>query len=166
MKLVKLNATFFAQVDDEDFEFILAQGRWYLDNRGKRKYASLHKDGKKIYMHRLIMKAASGLDVDHLDGDGLNNQKTNLRIATRSQNNFNNHNVRSDNNSGVHGVYHCSYYFKWKAEIKLNGKKYTLGSFDSKQDAISARRLAEERIAQGLPPKIWTRKKSITGEND
>ena len=158
MKLIKLNATFSALVDDADFEYISAQGRWYLDNRGKRKYASSHKNGKKIYMHRLIMRAESGFDVDHLDGDGLNNQRANLKIATRSQNNFNNHNIRSDNNSGVHGVYYCNYYFKWKAEIKLNGRKYTLGSFNSKQEAISARKLAEERIAKGLPPKIWVRK--------
>src|SRR5687768_3578544 len=85
----KIYGTKLIKVDDEDFEQ-LNQYRWYVYPRDNTFYARrvVHSGGKKSWfkMHRDIMKLAPEVSVDHRDGDGLNNQKANLRAATHAQN--------------------------------------------------------------------------------
>lgn len=153
MRVVLLTNEFSAQVDDEDYERVVRAGNWYADRyHGDRMYATRKVYGSTVYMHNFIL-GKSVLDTDHIDGDGLNNQRINLRRVTRSDNNLNNHNIRSDNNSGCRGVYYDMHHRCWKAEMKVQGKKYHLGSFLSQQAACLARRVAETRYKQGLPPK-------------
>jgi len=96
MKEIKLSQNgknkgrFVALVDDEDFEY-LNQFRWSVRKSGSTYYAitTLDKVLNKyriMIMHRKIMHAALGMQTDHIDHDGLNNQKSNLRICTKSQN--------------------------------------------------------------------------------
>lgn len=99
---------------------------------------------KFVYLHRLIVSCPDDMVVDHINGDVLDNRKSNLRIATRQQNNMNRR-VSSNNTSGVTGVSFCRSYNKWQSTISVNGKMIHLGLFSNIEDAVAARRAAEER---------------------
>lgn len=100
---------------------------------------------RTIRMHRVLMGEIHGLEVDHRDGDGLNNRRKNLRVATRTQN-IRNQRLRSDNTSGIKGVHWFKASRKWRACICLNGKNRHLGSFDSREEAHDAYRTASKEM--------------------
>lgn len=100
--------------------------RSYVNENGKKKY---------IYMHNLIMKTPKGMDTDHINRNGLDNRKENLRIATRSENNRN-ASLRKDNTSGIKGVSFNRNTKKWEVQKKINGRNYHFGSFSEKEIAI------------------------------
>ena len=80
------------------------------------------------------------LDIDHIDGDKLNNNPSNLRLATRQQNGWNRSN-KSNNKSGYSGVFFWRN--KWCARIVINKKQHYLGFFEDINDAIKARQEGE-----------------------
>jgi hypothetical protein len=84
------------------------------------------------------------LTIDHIDGNPLNNKISNLRLATRGQNSFNKK-LQINNKSGVSGVYFRNDVNKWTAVIQVRGKKTTLGCYQTKKEAIQARREAEPK---------------------
>jgi len=88
-------------------------------------------------MHRLIMKNPDNLDVDHIDGDRLDNQKSNLRKATQSQNSMNQKN-QSGRSSNFKGVCWHTRDHKHQAYIKINQKRKHIGYFDSEIEAAKA----------------------------
>lgn len=90
-----------------------------------------------IYMHRLLIDAPKGMEVDHIDGDGLNNTRENLRLATRQQN-LANTRISRTNKSGYKGVSWDSVRNKWTAHIEINGRSINLGRFSEIQDAVAA----------------------------
>jgi len=134
MKKIKLTRGCFALVDDDDYEFI-NQFKWHVTTvKGGLKYAE-RSVGKDKKMHRVIMPTPDGVYIDHIDGNGLNNQKHNLRRATSSQNGMNR--VVSKNNiSGYKGV--CPSRKKWMAKICVNGKVVFLGTFNTPIEAAKA----------------------------
>lgn len=99
----------------------------------------LIKNGKQttLRMHRLLINASEGMEVDHKDGNGLNNQKSNIRLATRSQNRMNRP-KQSRNTSGFKGVSWDKTHKIWMAYITLNNVQKNLGYFKSKEDAYKA----------------------------
>ena len=84
------------------------------------------------------------IDIDHEDGNGLNNKINNLRLATRSENGRN-RGLNKNNTSGVTGVYWNKARNKWMALIKVNGEQKYLGLYINKEDAIQARKEAEKK---------------------
>lgn len=90
--------------------------------------ACRHEKPTGVYLHRAIMGKPSHLDVDHIDCNGLNNRRSNLRLATVAQNQ---HNSRRavDNTSGFKGVYWSAAKRKWRARISDNGQRLHLGHF-------------------------------------
>jgi hypothetical protein len=80
------------------------------------------------------MKPPDGVEIDHKDGDRLNNQKSNLRFATSSQNKVN-RGARKDNRSGFKGVAWHKQNKNWTARLMIDGKYQHLGSFSNKIDA-------------------------------
>lgn len=74
----------YALIDDEDADKV-SGFRWYLLRTHRSLYASAKRNGRTIYMHRLILDAPAGSQVDHKDGHGLNNQRHNLRLASGQQ---------------------------------------------------------------------------------
>ncbi len=98
------------------------------------------RDGKQItyLMHRFIMDCPPGMLTDHEDGDGMNNDCSNLRNCTRSQNNSNQHRAKKGSISGHKGIYWHKGAKKWCAEVNVNKKKYYLGLFKNKLDAVEA----------------------------
>lgn len=79
-----------------------------------------------IMMHRVIMNPHDDLQIDHRDGNGLNNRRTNMRVSTNSQNQHNQR-TRDDNTSGFKCVNWHKHTGKWQARIMLNGKRHHLG---------------------------------------
>src|SRR6266498_2819191 len=126
MKLIPMsNDGTFVMVDDEDFEYLVGFGNWYTNNAG---YAQKTIDHKTVFMHHLILKVTPGREVDHIDGNPRNNQRSNLREATRQQNALN-QKRRSSNTSGYIGVYWASHANKWAANVRINGKTRFLGYY-------------------------------------
>lgn len=115
---------------------------WYALNLGKKFYATrIEKGNKRIYLHRLVMERKLGRallrseDIDHIDGDGLNNLYSNLRIASRSQNKSN-VGLCVRNKSGYKGV--CAYRGRWRASITVNGRTIFLGDHETPELAHRA----------------------------
>jgi hypothetical protein len=92
---------------------------------------------RKVYLHRVIMGEPDGLKIDHIDSDGLNNRRANLREATTSQNNHNQR-IRGDNTSGFKGVSWDKRCGKWRADIRLDGKNRFLGYHATLEAAAEA----------------------------
>jgi hypothetical protein len=82
-----------------------------------------------------LLSAPPGVDVDHINRNGLDNRKTNLRLCEGWQNALNK-SVRRDNRSGYKGV--SRYYCKWKATVAVSGKHFYLGLFDTPKEAADA----------------------------
>ena len=95
--------------------------------------------GKKrmVMMHRIIAGTPNGFDTDHRDGDGRNNRRSNLRTATKAQNQHNAR-TRADNTSGARGVSWNKGATKWEARIMLGGIRHSLGLFKTVEAAASA----------------------------
>ncbi|MFX4084528.1 HNH endonuclease signature motif containing protein [Sphingobium yanoikuyae] len=87
MKQIPLKGGLFALVDDEDYEKVAAY-KWTAlrAKRSRTVYARTTVSGKTAYMHRIITGAPDGMTVDHVDGDGLNNRRSNLAICTQKEN--------------------------------------------------------------------------------
>jgi hypothetical protein len=92
---------------------------------------------RSVYVHRTILGEPECLDVDHKDGDGLNNRRDNLRPATKSQN-MRNRRMGCNNTSGFKGVYLHKESGKWVAQIKSGSKPKYLGIFTSPEEAHAA----------------------------
>jgi hypothetical protein len=129
----------FAILDDADFSLI-AQFKWYAQRHRHTFYAisSVRIAGKKttIKMHRVLLGAMPGQEVDHDDGDGLNNRRHNIKIATRAANQQNQHAIRSV--TGAMGVYPTRS-GKFQAQLKRNGRSIGLGTFASIAGASAVR---------------------------
>lgn len=140
-KEIQLTQGKVAIVDDDMYEY-LNQWKWHVNKQGNTYYVIRNKCTllkKRVYesMHRLIMKPDKGFVIDHLDGNGLNNQRNNLRICTVSQNSMN-RNKTVKNKSGFKGVIWWERNSTWKAEIRHNKKKIYLGYYKNIIDAARA----------------------------
>lgn len=147
MKEIKLTQDRVVSVDDKDFDR-LNQFRWCAHCDEQKWYAVrtvwINGKSKTIHMHREIADAPDDIQVDHKNGDGLDNQKQNLRLATNQQNKFN-RNVQKNNKLGIKGVRWHKRGKKFCAQIGIGGKSLHLGSFSVLGDADSAYRIAEEK---------------------
>ena len=131
--------------DKEDYE-IIKNYCWRLRKDGYLDAKSLDKTNKRILMHNLIMKSKY---VDHVNGKGNDNRKSNLRKAAELYH-FNTYNqmnkkIQSNNTSGHTGVVFAKDKSKWVAQIGVGCKRIYLGAFDYIDDAIKARKAAEEK---------------------
>ena len=153
MKKIKLTKGKYALVDKEDFDQ-LNKWKWTAAFNGctKSYYAhrtivvrprshSLGRANTTIIMSRQIMNYPKNMDVDHINHNTLDNRRTNLRMATRSQNKQNER-LRKDNRLGIKGV--CSRGNKYIAQIQFNKKKIYLGLYENREQAKKAYRKASE----------------------
>lgn len=149
MKEIPITKGKVAIVDDEDFEK-LNQSKWFAHYNGQNWYAkrsgwSNTKTKYSVYMHREIMNAPSDMQVDHKNGDPLDNRKENLRLCTSYQNQHNRIKAKKNNKFGIKGVYWNKKGKKFHAQIRVNNKRIHLGFFNVLGDADSAYRKAEEK---------------------
>lgn len=150
MKTIDLGGQ-VALVDDPD-SALFGAAKWRLAKRksGLRYAARMvwDKDLKKVrcrLLHREIMGATSGQLVDHRDGDGLNNQRYNLRLCDRRQNNQHVR-KRQQSSSIFKGVCKRRDCERWEAYIKVEGKRKHLGLFLSEQSAAKAYDVAAKLV--------------------
>jgi hypothetical protein len=99
---------------------------------------------RTVYLHRLMLCEPDGLQIDHKDGDGLNNRRYNLRVATPLQNSCNQR-IHPNNTSGFKGVTWDRKRGKWRAQISINCKQKNLGCFYSLEEAHSVYCLASKK---------------------
>ncbi|MFH1718516.1 MAG: AP2/ERF family transcription factor [Planctomycetota bacterium] len=142
MKYIPLTQGKFAIVDDEDFEW-LNQWRWYALRDHCTWYAvRTDCNRKKIRMHRQILdlQPGDGIESDHKDGNGLNNRRLNLRMATRTQNHQNQKKPQRNKSSKYKGVSRLRQNRNncWFCSISVNKHPIYLGSFDSEIEAARA----------------------------
>ena len=125
----------FAFVDDDDFDLV-SQHAWHRAPRKQVVYARTNlPDGRSEYMHRLIM-GCPDRQVDHRNGDGLDNRRENLRLATNAQNSANQR--PRGGSSRFKGVALCKQTGRWEANIRVNYRQRKLGRFDTEEQAAAA----------------------------
>lgn len=113
----------------------LTKRRWGLWTNGRQKYAQAWIDGKNVFMHALIL-GKKGFVTDHINGDGLDNRRSNLRSTDRATN-------RINTTTGKRGVYNRGR--RWVAQLRIGGKLLNLGSFETYSLALVARVQAEKQ---------------------
>jgi HNH endonuclease len=153
MEKIKLTRGQVALVDDEDFE-MLNMHKWFAVPAGKNGrtfYAARriwNKDKNRqegMWMHRLLAKTPKGFHTDHIDGNGLNNQKSNLRVCTNSQNQFNKGKSKR-NSSGYKGVSWFKHGKLWDVRISVNKKSVHVGYFHDIEEAHKAYTEAAKKL--------------------
>jgi len=132
----------FTIVDPHDF-YWFNNFHWCLKQNGPRLYAvrligASDNRTRILSLHREIMKAPPTLLVDHRNGNGLDNRRDNLRLATHSQNQCNKGKSRSNSSSRFIGVYFEKRSGRWVAKIVLHGKRIWLGRFTDELSAAHA----------------------------
>lgn len=134
------NKPFIFDLDDFDR---VSKYHWYEEGNGYIRSSSKKKEDK-VFLHRLIMGFPTNIGIDHINHNILDNRKSNLRVATTSQNAMN-RTKSSNNTSGVTGVVWVQNRNNWKSEIKINDEAIYLGSYDKFEDAVKVRKEAEEK---------------------
>lgn len=162
--------------EDQD---LIQNHKWYISdfavNSGHTcHYAYRHPDGRKYrrYLHRDIMMRINGKDicrthvVDHIDHNGLNNRRENLRVLTRSENVFHQR-LRHDNSAGIRGIYWNKQKKKWTAYIGWNKKQIIIGHFQEREHAVVARCAVEKVLYKNISEKDADQlfKERINGKN-
>ena len=134
----------FAIVDPEDYDE-LARYKWFA-MRSRRGFYAIrmvkpnHGNGtrKKIRMHRAILDVPQGKFIDHINHNGLDNRKANLRIVTNLQNSWNKRKQKGNYSSQYKGVSWSKRVGKWHTEIYCRGTKIFIGYFDDEKKAARA----------------------------
>lgn len=133
MKKIPLTKGKYALVDDEDYDFLM-RWKWQYNPRGyAQRGGDINDQISTVRMHRQIMNVEKGIEIDHQDYDGLNNQKSNLRLCNRSQNVMNRRKLKKTG-SKFKGVSWDKKANKWRSRIR---QKW-LGNFSSEIEAAKA----------------------------
>lgn len=141
MKEIPLTQGMFAMVDDSDYEELMKY-KWYSKYDGNTFYAARNsvrqdKKQKTLRMHRLILGLTDKkILCDHINHNGLDNQKCNIRICTRAQNQYNK--IPQGGASRYKGVSWHEKNGKWRADININKEQIYLGLFADELDAARA----------------------------
>lgn len=135
-KLIPLTQGQQTIVDDEDYTFLM-QWKWYCHQGYARRTEGGGRKARQIHMHRIILKAPENMEVDHIDGDKLNNQKVNLRLVSHASN-TQNARPRKDGRSPFKGVIWHSQSNKWRPRITVNHRRIHLGYFTDEIEAAKA----------------------------
>ena len=137
MKRIPLTRGKYAIVDDADYEW-LNQWKWHSLKGNSTWYVSRSKrKGNKVknyLMHREILRTPKEKVSDHINGDGLDNRRSNLRICTQAQNSMNKNSSRNTS-SKFKGVTFHKQTGKWQSQIETEGKMYYLGYYDDERRA-------------------------------
>lgn len=149
---VPLTQGYEAIIDASDAHLVEGSNWYAFIKPGQPIYAQRHTarpNRKIVHMHRVIASTPQGMDTDHINGNGLDNRKANLRNSTKAQNQYNSKRP-THNTSGFKGVHFCNRQKKFIARIKVMGKLIHIGSFQTAEDAFSARCAAAERLHGGF----------------
>ena len=138
VKEIPLTKGLVALIDDEDYERV-NQYKWYACKNSNTYYVKhTINHHSKFLLHRFILGVKPNEQVDHINGNGLDNRICNLRITTQSQNLMNRKKFTRLCSSKYKGVCWCKQTHKWSAKIQVNGKRKHLGRFLNEDDAGKA----------------------------
>lgn len=144
MRTIELTQGKVAIVDDDDYE-ALSKHKWCAERKGRTYYAVRGRSRRdpsyghgNIKMHIVIAGAAPGMVTDHIDGDGLNNLRANLRTVTQAQNLHNTTRKQGGCRSLYRGVSWATRERRWRASLQANGTRIELGYFRNEVDAAAA----------------------------
>lgn len=137
-RTIELTRGFRAVVDDEDYDRLVGIGKWQANVTGGQVYAIHSQNRGRLYMHRVLVPGATL--VDHINGDGLDNRRANLRRATPAQNSRNMRPLATPTSSRFKGVARQprSAINPWRAYIRINGRSSWLGVFPTQEEAARA----------------------------
>lgn len=133
MRVIELTRGQVAIVDDEDFQN-LAQYKWMFNGNYAIRRVKVDGKLKTVFMHRVIANPPSGFEADHINLNKLDNRRSNLRTATRTQNMWNRP-PKKNNKLGIKGVSYHKWRNRYQATVSANGKLKHLGYFDSAEEA-------------------------------
>jgi hypothetical protein len=138
MAYIKLTQGKIAIIDDVDLPLIL-QYKWHAVKKNDRYFIarSTSRNRKAIVMHRLIMQPADNMEVDHINGNPLDNRRSNLRIVTHSQNQKN-MGIGTKNKSGFKGVSWHKKAKKWQVHLRIGSDRGYIGIFNDLLEAAEA----------------------------
>lgn len=137
IKEIPLTRKKVAVINKNDFQLV-NQFKWHASAYGYAVSDQRYKLGKYLFMHRLIMNAKEDEEVDHINGDKLDNRKSNLRICTRTEQ-LRNTKKRSDSTNKFKGIVKRPNRNKpWHARIKVNKKEISLGYYVTQEEAAKA----------------------------
>ncbi len=143
-KQIKLTKGKITKVDLNDFKYLNTIKWHYNHGYVSRTIRLKNNKFKKQLMHRVIMKAPKSLQVDHINGNTLDNRRINLRLCTKSQN-MRNQRISKNNTSGYKGVSWNKRAKKWVSYIRFNSKQYFLGNFKNIKKAARAYNVASKK---------------------
>ena len=151
---IRLTQGKFAIVDCEDYD-LLSRYKWCAAKDSSTYYAVRSRRGKQVRMHREIMKVPKHLVCDHINHNGLDNRRNNLRICTRQQNTYNQKPMKTGT-SKYKGVDWNKRQKKWRARIYYKSRCHYLGYFNNEIDAAlsydaKARQLFKEFACLNFP---------------
>lgn len=119
--------------------------KWHKTELQRSTYYCTSNDKKWKRIHRLILNVTDpNIVIDHINHNGLDNRKSNLRICT-NQENIMNCNIPKNNKSGCKGVYWSKDKNKWTVQVSVNGKTKYIGRYNKYEDAVKARKEAAEK---------------------
>ena len=144
VKQVPLSKGAYALVDDEDYALIM-QYKWQLGGSGSG-YAQSTINRRTVLMHRMITGASDEYVVDHINHNGLDNRRENLRVCTQSENQANRRKGEGNSTSIYKGVYYRKDVDRWMAYINNRKKMHYLGYYESEIDAAAAYNRAAREI--------------------
>ena len=181
----KTHGTHHVLLDDEDYDRVVAaETKWHIQKDGRREVFYVrrptYENGKQkaIHLHRFIMDAPKGKVVDHINGDGRDNRKENLRICTNAEN-TRNRNVPPRGTTGYYGVHHkrkdTKQYHAYIKDPKRQRRstRITAGNyFTAEEAAMEYDKLAKEyhgefatlNFPDGVPPDVM--QKIVAGQKE
>lgn len=136
MKCIPLTRGLSALIDDVDFELV-SKHRWHARAVKNRSYASSKINGKNVSLHAYLLTPPQNSDIDHIDGNGLNNQRFNLRICSHMENMANQKQHR-DSKSPYKGIWRAQHCDRWAVQLVYRGRKLYLGLFKDPIEAAKA----------------------------
>lgn len=150
MKVIKITSKVYGIkeifVDDEDYESLIRTTWWLtkVNKKGDLYVAGLIDVNTRVYLHRHLMNASSGFLVDHKDRNPLNNQRSNLRICSKAENQRNRKKIENTSSKyiGVH-KHLCG---KWQAAVSYNREHFYLGLFETELEAAIARDIKTKEL--------------------
>ena len=133
MKVIKLTQGYSTIVDDKDF-YIVKKYKWHAENHLESIRVYGWVDGKSVTLSNLLLNPQKGMEVDHINGNPLDNRRENLRVCTHAENMFNKK-IYKNNSSGIKGIYFDNRKNRWCAQLIKNNKKVFRKTYKSKTEA-------------------------------